>query len=204
MVQIYKDYYEDLDTASFTRLIDDFAAWSEGAGEKPRPGSAKGRFASEPIGELTSLTHIGGEEPANASVALATGREAEPRRISGGARGEAARSLSAAAVADEVSILTRPRGLQPGEQPAPPEDRPEPTARPAEGGDDLKRISGVGPQLEALLQELGFYTFAQIAAWTPANIAWVDQHLEFRGRIERDDWVGQARVLLEEKTNGSQ
>ena len=70
-----------------------------------------------------------------------------------------------------------------------------------DGADDLKRISGVGPQLEALLNRLGYFTFAQVAEWTSANIAWVDQHLEFRGRIERDDWVGQARVLLEEKNN---
>lgn len=64
--------------------------------------------------------------------------------------------------------------------------------------DDLKRISGVGPKLEATLNELGFYHFDQIAAWTPEHVAWVDARLKFKGRIERDDWIGQARALDEQ------
>ncbi len=62
--------------------------------------------------------------------------------------------------------------------------------------DDLKMIKGVGPKLEELLHGLGFYHFDQIAAWTPAEIAWVDDNLEgFKGRVMRDDWVAQAKVL---------
>jgi NADH-quinone oxidoreductase subunit E len=58
--------------------------------------------------------------------------------------------------------------------------------------DDLKRISGVGPKLEGLLNEMGFFHFDQIAAWTPAEVAWVDARLKFKGRIERDNWIAQA------------
>ena len=68
----------------------------------------------------------------------------------------------------------------------------------ARGGaaDDLKRIKGVGPKLEQLCHSLGFYHFDQIAAWTADEIAWVDDNLEgFKGRVTRDDWVAQARVL---------
>lgn len=62
--------------------------------------------------------------------------------------------------------------------------------------DDLKRIKGVGPKLEGLLNGLGIYHFDQVAAWTEAEVAWVDENLEgFRGRVSRDDWVAQARVL---------
>jgi predicted flap endonuclease-1-like 5' DNA nuclease len=62
--------------------------------------------------------------------------------------------------------------------------------------DDLKRIKGVGPALEGLLHRLGYFHFDQIAAWTPAEIAWVDQNLEgFKGRVTRDEWVAQARAL---------
>ena len=61
-----------------------------------------------------------------------------------------------------------------------------------EGADDLKRISGVGPKLEAALNELGFYHFDQIADWSDAEIAWVDSRLRFKGRIVRDNWVAQA------------
>ncbi len=75
--------------------------------------------------------------------------------------------------------------------------RPATLDGPREGGaDDLKRIKGVGPKLEELLHSLGFYHFDQIAAWTPAEIAWVDSNLEgFNGRATRDDWVAQARLL---------
>lgn len=62
--------------------------------------------------------------------------------------------------------------------------------------DDLKRIKGVGPKLEQLCHSLGFYHFDQIAAWTADEIAWVDENLEgFKGRVSRDDWVAQARIL---------
>ena len=63
------------------------------------------------------------------------------------------------------------------------------------GADDLKKIKGVGPKLEALCNRLGFYHFDQIAQWGAAEIAWVDSRLKFKGRIERDDWVAQASEL---------
>jgi NADH-quinone oxidoreductase subunit E len=63
------------------------------------------------------------------------------------------------------------------------------------GADDLKLISGVGPKLEGVLNELGFWHFDQISKWTPEEIAWVDSRLKFKGRIESDDWVSQATKL---------
>lgn len=63
------------------------------------------------------------------------------------------------------------------------------------GADDLKRIKGVGPKLEQTLNDLGFYHFDQVAAWTAAEITWVDNRLKFKGRIIRDDWVSQAKLL---------
>lgn len=66
----------------------------------------------------------------------------------------------------------------------------------SEGADDLKRIKGVGPKLESLLRELGVYHFDQIAAWGPAEAAWIDAHIDgFSGRATRDDWIGQAKIL---------
>ncbi|MEO0983863.1 MAG: hypothetical protein AAFX03_14560 [Pseudomonadota bacterium] len=59
--------------------------------------------------------------------------------------------------------------------------------------DDLEQISGVGPMLRELLNEIGVYYYWQIAEWTADEVAWVDgQLMHFRGRIERDNWVGQA------------
>ncbi|WP_149589669.1 NADH-quinone oxidoreductase subunit E [Tabrizicola flagellatus] len=62
--------------------------------------------------------------------------------------------------------------------------------------DDLKLILGIGPKLEALCHRLGFFHFDQIAEWTAEEIAWVDENLEgFKGRVSRDKWVEQARIL---------
>jgi NADH-quinone oxidoreductase subunit E len=63
------------------------------------------------------------------------------------------------------------------------------------GADDLKLLKGVGPKLEEKLNDLGFYHFDQIAAWTADQVAWVDDQLKFKGRIERDGWIEQARIL---------
>ena len=62
--------------------------------------------------------------------------------------------------------------------------------------DDLKIIVGIGPKLEVLCHNLGFFHFDQIAAWTDAEVAWMDENLEgFKGRVTRDKWVEQARAL---------
>lgn len=65
-------------------------------------------------------------------------------------------------------------------------------AAPEGPADDLKKISGVGPVLEKKLNALGITTFAQVAAFTPEDIAKVDDALSFKGRIERDNWLEQA------------
>lgn len=67
----------------------------------------------------------------------------------------------------------------------------------AAGADDLKRIKGVGPVLEKKLNALGYYHFDQIAAWTPQNADWVDDQLNFKGRIGRDNWIEQAKLLMQ-------
>ncbi len=61
--------------------------------------------------------------------------------------------------------------------------------------DDLKRIKGIGKVNEKKLNDLGIWHFDQIAAWTDAETAWVGAYLDFPDRIEREDWVGQARTL---------
>jgi len=68
----------------------------------------------------------------------------------------------------------------------------------AAGADDLKELSGVGPALEKKLHANGVTTFAQIAAWTPEDVADMDEKLSFKGRIEREGWIAQAQ----EKTKG--
>lgn len=75
--------------------------------------------------------------------------------------------------------------------------KPEGLSAPRDGvADDLKEINGVGPAMEKLLNGLGYYHFDQVAVWTPAETAWVDDNLEgFKGRATRDKWSSQAKVL---------
>ncbi|MFN7002273.1 MAG: NADH:ubiquinone oxidoreductase [Roseinatronobacter sp.] len=73
--------------------------------------------------------------------------------------------------------------------------KPEMLTAPVGSPDDLKQISGVGPVLEAKLNDLGVYHFWQIARWTDSEVVWVDGFLNFKGRIERDEWIKQATTL---------
>lgn len=68
-------------------------------------------------------------------------------------------------------------------------------AKPKGEKDDLKLISGVGPKLEETLNTQGVWHFWQIAEWKKADIAMMDDLLSFKGRIERDDWIKQAKKL---------
>lgn len=75
-------------------------------------------------------------------------------------------------------------------------DKPVALPSPRDGKkDDLKKISGIGPKIEGLLNGLGIFHFDQISSWTPKQIAWVDDYLSFKGRIERDQWIKQAKEL---------
>ena len=65
-------------------------------------------------------------------------------------------------------------------------------------GDDLTKLSGVGPVLANKLHDAGITSFAQIAAWTEADVAEFDEKLSFKGRIEREGWIEQAKELAGE------
>ncbi|WP_458790196.1 NADH-quinone oxidoreductase subunit E [Yoonia sp. MH D7] len=73
------------------------------------------------------------------------------------------------------------------------------TAPRKSGADNLKLITGVGPKLEGVLNDLGFWHFDQIAKWTEEEVSWVDSRLKFKGRIARDDWMAQAARLAKDK-----
>ena len=75
--------------------------------------------------------------------------------------------------------------------------RPEALSDPRAGiADDLKQIKGIGLKMEKMCHSLGFYHFDQIASWNRDEIAWVDANLQgFKGRVTRDEWVSQAKVL---------
>ena len=207
MMQVGKDYYEDLTEAKLAGIIDDMAA-----GKVPQPGSQMGRFSSEPAGGLTSCTETrGGKEAHNGSVALAVGIGDTIKRIDGrevpltapwqkAGQLDAIGTMGANRPKSAVQQAAAAKAAPPAQADAAPAaagSKPQTLKAPREAGaDDLKLIKGVGPKLEALLNSLGFYHYDQVAAWSAEEIAWVDQNLEgFRGRASRDNWVDQAARL---------
>ena len=86
-------------------------------------------------------------------------------------------------------------------EPAQPKTAPPETLNGPNGkADDLTRIKGIGPKLSARLNDLGIYHFKQIAGWSESEAEWVDEFLSFKGRVARENWITQARVLT---ANGS-
>ncbi|WP_408647616.1 hypothetical protein [Xanthobacter dioxanivorans] len=140
------------------------------------------------------------------STSFAPAQSALPARAGGKAEDAAARPEP------EPDLFTRllasapplPPEEEDPHEPPPPRERgaseSHPGVRPPtldapEGGtaDDLKLLKGIGPQNERRLHALGIFHFRQIAAWTPEEVMWVGSYLAFPGRIEREDWIGQAR-----------
>ena len=76
-------------------------------------------------------------------------------------------------------------------------DKPAVLKKPRDGGpDDLKMIKGVGPVLEKALHAAGVFHFDQIAAWKKADATWFDDNVKgANGRVMRDEWVSQAKIL---------
>ena len=216
MIIIFKDAYEDLTPERLEEIIDAFEA---GKGSEVKPGPQIARDFSAPEGGATTLldeikpvrtnlepqpapvadaapvppaeaarpkdtapeTDAKLKTPVTAPAAAAANvKAAEAQPLSATAKSEAAPKAAAAAKTEKPSLedRNRPQGI---EKPATP--------------DDLELISGVGPKIAGTLHELGIFTFAQIAGWKKAEREWVDGYLNFKGRIERDDWVKQAKAL---------
>ncbi|MDO6416401.1 hypothetical protein Q4F19_18595 [Sphingomonas sp. BIUV-7] len=71
-----------------------------------------------------------------------------------------------------------------------------PSGQPVPTGDALTTLKGLGPKAESLLHTLGVTTFEQIAAWDQGDVEAIDAQMgAFKGRIVRDKWVAQARLL---------
>lgn len=215
VVEIGKDTYEDLTPAHLEKIIDGFVA-----GKPPKWGSQTGRTASCPAGGPTSLTDeslydgstVGAwkkrfeETSASAEGAPAESSPAAPQvhpaalaamanaglvkelEARGGGKAMSAgdldkikadmqrdRAIAAARDANKPELLTEPRGGK---------------------GDDLSLIWGVADKMVDKLNAIGIWHFAQIAQWTPEQVAWFESQLDgFKGRVTRDKWIEQAQKL---------
>ena len=219
MMQIGKDYYEDLTAEQFAQLLDDLAA-----GNVPVPGPQNGRYSSEPLAGLTALTEYdSGRTQYNASVERATNLGDTVKRIDGtevpiltpwtdrsdrgeGSTSDKARKASAKTAKAEKAAIAKAEAEKAKKAAAaeakaekkaakPAKKAPAKKAKPAAAADDLKQLKGVGPALEKKLHDAGVTSFAQIAGWDADDIARMDDALSFKGRIERDNWVEQAKTL---------
>ena len=199
MVQIGKDYYEDLTAEKFAWILDELAA-----GRIPTPGPQNGRFAAEPLGGLTSLSEFdSGQTKFNASVQLAEDIGDTVKRIDGTevpliTPWVQSEKSAAKKTAPKAKTATKPApAAKLDENATIAAKKPRTMKAPRKAGaDDLKMIKGVGPKLEKLLNTLGFFHFDQIAKWSADELSWVDQNLEgFKGRASRDEWVSQADTL---------
>lgn len=191
MIQIGKDTYEDLTPKSFERILNRLEK-----GEPIVPGPQVKRHYSAPSSGPTTLKDLESPRPAAGELELPSApvqsQEAESDEVPSPA-GENEEAQHPDSAQTKMDYATDTDSV---------EEEPELfSVAPLEGADDLKSISGVGPKLEKLLNDMGIYRFSQIAAWTPGNIAWVDERLKFKGRVTRDDWVGQAVTLAKTDTS---
>jgi len=172
-----------LDIVKETGRIDaQKAAKGDAAKSKAKP--EEGTVARDPAGE---------PGPKNAKTAETSKASSKAPQVKGDTAG---------APGDASAVSAGPKGASAAgsgdaSADAAPGTRPETLDAPRAGGaDDLKKIKGIGPKLEAQMNGLGFYHYDQIASWTPDETAWVDANLEgFNGRATRDDWVGQSKAL---------
>lgn len=222
MAQIGKDYYEDLTPARLSEILDGLAA---GRVPVPGPQAGR-YASEPAAGLTSLKEFESGRTQYNASVQRAVDLKDTAKRIDGTEvplltswRGKPAPATPAKGrpkepkpslgqPADETGVTVqearavakgRPKAARPApaDEPVAGPKKPRALKAPRRGlADDLKEIKGVGPKLEALLHRLGFFHFDQIAAWTAAELAWIDTNLEgFKGRASRDGWIEQAKVL---------
>ncbi len=223
MAQIGKDYYEDLTADGFAKLLDEMAAGkvpvpgpqngrfsSEPLGGvtvlKDYTGEAQNGSVALATRIGDTLKRIDGPEvplvtpwqgrPADAKASQKTVKAKEPKPA-------ADKPVDTTGVSkQEAQAKSKAKPEAKGAKGAAPDPdigtKPEMLTEAKGAADDLKLIKGVGPKLEKLLNSLGVFHFWQVASWGADEVAWVDENLEgFRGRVSRDDWVAQAKILAD-------
>ena len=151
------------------------------------------------------IAHAGRHNPSDKAAAAGDGNAAGFRakasaeaviteaKAAAGTGAEVVKFVSKAERAAKVAKPSRRKAISVAA--SAPVARPSAQARPV-ATDDLKAIGGIGPKLEAVLNGFGIRTYAQIAALTADEIGRIEGDLGFKGRIGRDDWIGQAKALM--------
>jgi len=88
-------------------------------------------------------------------------------------------------VLEQIEVFTTPSS-----------QAPERLDQPDGEADDLKAIKGIGPKVESTLNSFGIFHFKQLASFTEENINWINEQLQFSGRVEQEEWIAQAQALI--------
>ncbi|MDX1784680.1 MAG: NADH-quinone oxidoreductase subunit E [Roseovarius sp.] len=170
-------------------------------GARHKPAAPSVALNETPVEIVAKGARLDKDDAAKGDAATSKGK---PKQSPAAAPKDAAKPVKAAKPAKTAKAAAKPAAPEKAapkeaETAATSETGTKPaTLEGARGGkaDDLKMIKGVGPKLEQLLNRLGFYHFDQIANWSGDEVAWVDENLQgFKGRVSRDNWVEQARIL---------
>ena len=175
----------------------------------------KGHRQDLTLVEITEILAKGGAKDAKPAIGAGAARRAgetvpPARPAKGEAKAEkkaetkAAKAETKAAKAESKAAKSETKAAKPAAKAekaeAPKAARPGNLLEAAKGdADDLTRLSGVGPKLQEKLNANGVYHFWQIAEWTDEEVAHMDEQLSFKGRITREDWIGQAKKLAAEE-----
>jgi NADH-quinone oxidoreductase subunit E len=194
MVMVFKDAYEDLTPERLSFIIERFEA---GKGDDVPTGPQIDRIFSAPEGGPVTLLEDPSKKRSSSAAKKAPTKNAATKKAPVKAAAKAKPAAAKATVSKTAAVKAPAKS--PASKPAAvasldDKNRPPKVRKPAKP-DDLKLISGVGPKLEGVLNGLGIYKFEQVSKWKKAEREWVDGYLKFKGRIDRDDWIKQAKAL---------
>lgn len=143
----------------------------------------------------TAAEPAAAEKSAPASKPAAKTPAAAKSATKAPAKKAAPKKAAPKSAASKSTVSKKATGAKPASKPAA-DDKPNLLSAPRNGQqDDLKTIKGIGPKIEKILNEKGIYHFDQIATWKRKDVNWVDGELSFKGRIDREEWVKQAKAL---------
>lgn len=147
----------------------------------PKKAPAKASTAAKPASKAAA------KPPAKKTKAASTATKAK----------SSTPAKKTAASKPAAKAETKPAAAKPATASA--DGKPATLSAPRDGGkDDLKNIKGVGPKIEGILNGMGIYHYDQIASWGRKEVKWVDEELSFKGRIDREKWIAQAKKLVKD------
>ncbi|GEP00808.1 NADH-quinone oxidoreductase subunit NuoE [Methylobacterium haplocladii] len=203
----FEQTHDGADSGEEATKKDEAASTESRARSEPKPAHPDaGRATERPASDAPAQHAADGKEPKGyADVATGETSAAKPAEIAAAdakaveedrvLRTEPPQQPVASGADDAVSEEQDPEkradaaGTRPEGRSAARDDRP----------DDLTLIKGIGPVNHRRLNDLGIWHFDQVAAWSAEEVAWVGAYLAFPGRIDRENWVGQAASLAAKK-----